>query len=108
MNHILSQEAANESVRKYFRDEMSELMDCLDLSYHHHLTNIVKTYNSSSELMITKIKENIQGMTTACSNLNARDDKQHFLDSQAGLFAEPEHFNFEFHNQFQSEPEVCF
>ena len=104
MNHILSQEAANESVKKYYRDEMSELMDCLDLSYHHHLSNIVKTYNNSSELIVTKIQENINNMTTACENLNARDDKQHFLESQAPLFAEP--FNFEFHKQFQSEPEV--
>ena len=107
MSHVLSLEAANESVGKNYRTEISDLMDCLDLSYHHHIKHLVAVYTTTRETMVANIQQHDTSLGSVTNNLNARSDKQTFLQAQPAFNHEPEPFSHEaLTKQFQSSQEV--
>ena len=81
-------------------------MNCLDLSYHHHVKNMINTYKSAQQMMISNSQKHINNMDSACNSLHAVWDKQHFLQKQASLFEEPEKFPITTNDEFKSTPEV--
>merc|ERR1719471_1178245 len=100
--HILSAEAANKSVSKHYKEEMQELMDCMDLTYHHHVKNLVTVYNSHREDMKTAMVRHMMELTKACENLDARRDKNQFFQDHLNLFTEPAPFKYEDIREYQS------
>ena len=81
-------------------------MDCLDLTYHHHVKNLVTVYNSHRQDMKTAMDRHILDLSKACDSLDARRDKEHFLKNNANLFTEPTPFKYEVIREFQSTLEV--
>ena len=72
LSHTLALEAANESVEKNYRTEVRDLMDCLDLSYHHHLKHLVAVYTKARSIMVSNIQQHDTSLESATNNLNAR------------------------------------
>ena len=106
LENILSAEAANSSVGKHYKEEIAELMDCLDLTYHHHIKNLVTVYNNSKENIRTGLERQMSSLTQACSSLDAKKDKDIFLLTQGNLFYEPPPFKYDFYREFQASSEV--
>ena len=107
MENVLSAEAANSSVGKHYKEEIAELMDCLDLTYHHHIKNLVTVYNNSKDNIRTGLERQMSSLTQACCSLDAKKDKDIFLLAHENLFLEPPPFKYDFYREFQSSPEVC-
>ena len=72
LSHTLALEAANESVSKNYRSEISDLMDCLDLSYHHHMKHLVAVYSEARATMVSNIQQHDTSLGSVTNNLNAR------------------------------------
>ena len=107
LENILSAEAANSSVGKHYKEEIAELMDCLDLTYHHHIKNLVTVYNNSKDNIRTGLDRQMSSLTQVCSSLDAKKDKDIFLQAHGNLFLEPQPFKYEFNREFQASTEVC-
>jgi len=105
LDHVLSAEAANMSVSKHYREEIPELMNCLDLTYHHHIKNLVTVYNNYKESMKTNTEQQMVDLSQACSTLDARRDKENFFQAHEYLFSEPPPFKYDFNREFTSSPE---
>ena len=106
LENILSAEAANSSVSKHYKEELAELMDCLDLTYHHHIKNLVTVYSNCKDNLRTGLERQISSLTQVCSSLDAKKDKEIFLHDHENLFLEPPPFKYEFHREFQAATEV--
>ena len=86
--------------------QVAELMDCMDLSYHHHMKHLVEAYTAAQQVVASTSEQHLLSLHSACSNLNARSDKQQFLQTQPAFAVEPELFKADINRQFQSLPEV--
>ena len=106
LENILSAEAANCSVSKHYKEEIAELMDCLDLTYHHHIKNLVIVYNSCKDNIRTGLERQMSSLSQVCSTLDAKKDKDIFLLTHESLFLEPPPFKYDFFREFQSGTEV--
>lgn len=106
LDHVLSAEAASKSVSKHYTEEIPELMDCLDLTYHHHIKNLVTVYNNYRETMKVGLERHMCDLAQACTSLDARRDKEQFLQVHESLFTEPAPFKYELNREFQSSAEV--
>lgn len=107
LENILSAEAANISVSKHYKEEIAELMDCLDLTYHHHIKNLVTVYNNSKDNIKTGLERQMASLTQVCNSLDAKKDKDIFLLAHENLFLEPPPFKYDFYREFQAGTEVC-
>ena len=83
-------------------------MDCMDLSYHHHMKHLVEAYTAAQQVVASTSEQHLLSLHSACSNLNARSDKQQFLQTQPAFAVEPELFKADINRQFQSLPEVQY
>ena len=108
LEQVLSLEAAKERVSKNHGMEVAELMDCMDLSYHHHMKHLVEAYTAAQQVVASTSEQHLLSLHSACSNLNARSDKQQFLQTQPAFAVEPELFKADINRQFQSLPEVQY
>ena len=53
--YLLYMDSANSSVHKYFVDDLSDLIDCMDFGFHQSLTRAFKMQNSAIEQVIPNI-----------------------------------------------------
>ena len=79
----------------------------MDLTYHHHVKNLVTVYNSHREDMKTAMVRHMMELTKACESLDARRDKNQFFQDHLNLFTEPAPFKYEDIREYQSPLEVC-
>ena len=47
--YLLYMDSANSSIHKYFVDDLSELIDCMDFGFHQSLTRVCKMQSSAME-----------------------------------------------------------
>ena len=83
LEYVLSTEAANAAIRKYYKDDLSDLMNCMDLGFHHLLKNVLNMRTSVIENLINSEQEDIDVMAMALGSLDSRYSKTQFcLSSQ--------------------------
>ena len=49
-------------------------MDCLDLSYHHHMKHLVTVYSEARATMVSNIQQHDTSLDSVTNNLNARSE----------------------------------
>ena len=120
LEYILSTEAANAAIRKYYKDDLSDLMNCMDLGFHHMLKNVLKMRTSVIENLINSEQEDMDVMAMALGSLDSRyyenriqsfiyfyrKDKEKFLESHAMVFSLPAMFEMKTVKSLQANPEV--
>uniref|UniRef100_T1IUP1 SLIT-ROBO Rho GTPase-activating protein 1 n=1 Tax=Strigamia maritima TaxID=126957 RepID=T1IUP1_STRMM len=92
--YLLCMEAANAAVHKYFVDDLSDLMDCMDFGFHNSIARSLMLYVSSDECMKKSRQLAIDNMNKGVSNLDSRLDKQRFLEHNNSCFMMPRKFEF--------------
>lgn len=94
-DYLLGIESANASINRYFADDCSDLMDCMDFGYHNSVR--------CSMLMYQSCQKNLaKGHTVACEvvnkcvgDLDAQADKQRFIELYNSAFMLPKKFEFQ-------------
>ena len=104
--YILCLEATNSTVHKYFVDDLSDLMDCMDFGFHHCVTKALKMQTSSEEGRIRSMQAGLDATNLIVSAMDSGVDKQRFLEFNHTAFMIPK--KFEFQGQKDEVIIVCF
>uniref|UniRef100_A0A8D0CDC0 SLIT-ROBO Rho GTPase-activating protein 1 n=1 Tax=Salvator merianae TaxID=96440 RepID=A0A8D0CDC0_SALMN len=95
--YLLTLEATNASVFKYYIHDLSDLIDCCDLGYHASLNRALRTYLSAEYNLETSRHEGLDIIENAVDNLEPRSDKQRFMEMYPTAFCPPMRFEFQPH-----------
>ncbi|XP_076849734.1 SLIT-ROBO Rho GTPase-activating protein 1 isoform X1 [Brachyhypopomus gauderio] len=95
--YLLTLEATNSSVFKYYVHDLSDLTDCCDLGYHASLNRALRTYLSAEYNLETSRHEGLDIIENAVDSLDPRSDRQRFMEMYPNAFCPPAKFEFQPH-----------
>ncbi|TSK13337.1 SLIT-ROBO Rho GTPase-activating protein 1 [Bagarius yarrelli] len=95
--YLLTLEAANAALFKYYIQDLSHLIDCCDLGYHSSLSRALRTYLSAEYSLETSRHEGLDILEGAVESLDPRSDRQRFMETHPTAFTPPARFNFQPH-----------
>uniref|UniRef100_A0A3Q3ETB7 SLIT-ROBO Rho GTPase-activating protein 1 n=1 Tax=Labrus bergylta TaxID=56723 RepID=A0A3Q3ETB7_9LABR len=95
--YLLTLEASNSSVFKYYIHDLSDLTDCCDLGYHASLNRALRTYLSAEYNLETSRHEGLDIIENAVDSLDPRSDRQRFMEMYPTAFCPPAKFEFQPH-----------
>ncbi|XP_063053288.1 SLIT-ROBO Rho GTPase-activating protein 1 isoform X1 [Engraulis encrasicolus] len=95
--YLLTLEATNSSVFKYYIHDLSDLIDCCDLGYHASLNRALRTYLSAEYNLETSRHEGLDIIENAVDGLDPRSDRQRFMEMYPSAFCPPSKFDFQPH-----------
>ncbi|XP_074533345.1 SLIT-ROBO Rho GTPase-activating protein 1 isoform X2 [Halichoeres trimaculatus] len=95
--YLLTLEASNSSVFKYYIHDLSDLIDCCDLGYHASLNRSLRTYLSAEYNLETSRHEGLDIIENAVDSLDPRSDRQRFMEMYPTAFCPPAKFEFQPH-----------
>ncbi|XP_061677943.1 SLIT-ROBO Rho GTPase-activating protein 1 isoform X3 [Syngnathoides biaculeatus] len=95
--YLLTLEATNSSVFKYYIHDLSDLIDCCDLGYHASLNRALRTYLSAEYNLETSRHEGLDIIENAVDSLDPRSDRQRFMEMFPMAFCPPAKFEFQAH-----------
>ncbi|VVC35760.1 Hypothetical protein CINCED_3A025682 [Cinara cedri] len=104
--YILCLEATNSTVHKYFVDDLSDLMDCMDFGFHHCVTKALKMQTSAEEGRIGSMQAGLDATNLIVSAMDTGVDKQRFLEYNHTAFMIPKKFEFQGQKDEYAEPEL--
>uniref|UniRef100_A0A8C9TIQ6 SLIT-ROBO Rho GTPase activating protein 1 n=1 Tax=Scleropages formosus TaxID=113540 RepID=A0A8C9TIQ6_SCLFO len=109
--YLLTLEATNSSVFKYYVHDLSHLIDCCDLGYHASLNRALRTYLSAEYNLETSRHEGLDILENAVDSLDPRSDRQRFMEMYPTAFCPPTKFDFQPHmgdevSQITAQPAV--
>lgn len=93
--YILNLEASNTTIHKYFVDDLSDLIDCMDFGFHHCISRALCMHVSSEEGRIRSIQQGVDAMNSCILGMDSRLDKQKFLEFNHAAFMIPKKFEFQ-------------
>lgn len=70
------------------------VLQCMDLGFYECVTRCFNMYVSSQDQIRKSLTSNMENMSKCVSSLDARLDKQKFLESHNTVFALPKKFEF--------------
>ncbi|XP_037069231.1 SLIT-ROBO Rho GTPase-activating protein 1-like [Pollicipes pollicipes] len=91
---ILCLEAANAAVQHYFVDDLPDALDCADTGVHAALGRALLMATDAQEGTIDGLRQGVEALTRAVSALDARLDKQRFIEANNASFMLPKKFEF--------------
>ncbi|XP_022165979.1 SLIT-ROBO Rho GTPase-activating protein 1-like isoform X1 [Myzus persicae] len=104
--YILCLEATNSTVHKYFVDDLSDLMDCMDFGFHHCVTKALKMQTSAEEGRIHSMQAGLDATNLIVTAMDSGVDKQRFLEFNHTAFMIPKKFEFQGQKDEYAEPEL--
>uniref|UniRef100_A0A673LV48 SLIT-ROBO Rho GTPase activating protein 1a n=1 Tax=Sinocyclocheilus rhinocerous TaxID=307959 RepID=A0A673LV48_9TELE len=93
--YLLTLEASNASIFKYYIHDLSDLIDCCDLGYHASLNRALRTYLSAEYNLETSRHEGLDIIENAVDSLDPRSDRQRFMEMYPTAFCPPVKFEFQ-------------
>ncbi|CAG5119867.1 unnamed protein product [Candidula unifasciata] len=102
-DYLLSIDAANAAINKYFSDDISDLMDCMDFGYHHSVGRVMMMYLGIHEHQKMTHVKSIEQLNKCITDLDSRADKQKFMELNNIYFMLPKKFDYQ---PFKGD-EVC-
>ncbi|XP_078273378.1 SLIT-ROBO Rho GTPase-activating protein 1-like isoform X5 [Rhinoraja longicauda] len=95
--YLLTLEASNNSVFKYYIHDLADVIDCCDLGYHASLNRALRTFLSAEYNLETSRHEGLDIIENAVDSLEPRSDKQRFMEMYHTAFCPPVRFDFQPH-----------
>ncbi|XP_046387653.1 SLIT-ROBO Rho GTPase-activating protein 1-like isoform X2 [Ischnura elegans] len=94
-DYVLCLEAANTTVHKYFVDDLSDLIDCMDFGFHSCISRAMLMHISAGEWCGQGAKNGLDSIGSCVSSLDSRRDKRRFLEAHHAAFMIPKKFEFQ-------------
>ena len=92
--YLLCMDAANASIQKYFTDDLSDLIDCMDFGFHQSLYRAVMMHSSGTEQLRRSLQTDIDSLDKFLSGMDSRLDKQRFFENNNASFMIPKKFEY--------------
>ncbi|XP_076469342.1 SLIT-ROBO Rho GTPase-activating protein 1-like [Babylonia areolata] len=94
-DYLLCIEAANSAINKYFSDDISDLMDCMDFGYHNSVGRAMMMYLSIHEHLRNEHQKYVESLNKCIADLDSRADKHKFMELNNQVFMLPKKFEFQ-------------
>ncbi|XP_031829155.1 SLIT-ROBO Rho GTPase-activating protein 1 isoform X2 [Nomia melanderi] len=94
-DYILCLEASNTTIHKYFVDDLSDLIDCMDFGFHNCIARALLMHCSAEEGRQRSLQSGAEQLAACVGALDSRADKQRFLESHHSAFMIPKKFEFQ-------------
>ncbi|CAG0892490.1 unnamed protein product, partial [Cyprideis torosa] len=94
-DYLLSLEVANESLQKYYVVDLPDLIDCMDIGFHHSVSNSLRIHLSAEDCLRLSKGAQLDSLKQLLGAMDARKDRQRFLDSFHTTFMMPKKFEFQ-------------
>ncbi|GLD48236.1 SLIT-ROBO Rho GTPase-activating protein 1-like isoform X1, partial [Lates japonicus] len=109
--YLLTLEATNASVFKYYIHDLPDIIDCCDLGYHSSLSRALRTYLSAELSLEASRRAGLEVLEGAVEGLDPARDRQRLLGLYPTAFCPPQRFSFQAHmgdtvTQIASQPQV--
>uniref|UniRef100_A0AAQ5ZWT4 SLIT-ROBO Rho GTPase activating protein 1b n=1 Tax=Amphiprion ocellaris TaxID=80972 RepID=A0AAQ5ZWT4_AMPOC len=109
--YLLTLEATNASVFKYYIHDLPDIIDCCDLGYHSSLSRSLRTYLSAELSLEASRRAGLEVLEGAVEGLDPARDRQRLLGLYPTAFCPPQRFSFQAHmgdavTQIASQPQV--
>ncbi|KAK4307148.1 hypothetical protein Pmani_021070, partial [Petrolisthes manimaculis] len=101
--YILSMDSANAAIHKYFVEDLSDIIDCMDFGFHSSIARALLTHVSAQECVRRSLQGGIDDLNKTITNLDSRLDKQRFLKHNNAAFMLPKKFEFQGHKGDETE-----
>uniref|UniRef100_A0A8C7PQQ1 SLIT-ROBO Rho GTPase activating protein 1b n=1 Tax=Oncorhynchus mykiss TaxID=8022 RepID=A0A8C7PQQ1_ONCMY len=95
--YLLTMEATNSSVFKYYIHDLPDIIDCCDLGYHSSLSRALKTYLSAELSLEASRRTGLEVLEGAVEGLDPARDRQRLLGLYPTAFCPPPRFSFQPH-----------
>ncbi|XP_061662952.1 SLIT-ROBO Rho GTPase-activating protein 1-like isoform X2 [Syngnathoides biaculeatus] len=109
--YLLTLEATNAAVFKYYIHDLPDIIDCCDLGYHSSLSRALRTYLSAELSLEASRRAGLEVLEGAVEGLDPARDRQRLLGLYPAAFCPPSRFSFQAHmgdtvSQIASQPQV--
>ena len=91
---LLCLEAANTTVHRFFVDDLPDTLDCADAGVHAALGRALLMSCDAQEGVLAGQRQAVDDLRKAVTQLDARLDKQRFIDANNAPFMLPKKFEF--------------
>uniref|UniRef100_A0A8C5HBG7 SLIT-ROBO Rho GTPase-activating protein 1-like n=1 Tax=Gouania willdenowi TaxID=441366 RepID=A0A8C5HBG7_GOUWI len=95
--YLLTLEATNASIFKYYIHDLPDIIDCCDLGYHSSLSRALRTYLSAELSLETSRRSGLEVLEGAVEGLDPARDRQRLLGLYPTTFCPPQRFSFQAH-----------
>ncbi|XP_061523121.1 SLIT-ROBO Rho GTPase-activating protein 1-like isoform X2 [Phycodurus eques] len=109
--YLLTLEATNAAVFKYYIHDLPDIIDCCDLGYHSSLSRALRTYLSAELSLEASRRAGLEVLEGAVEGLDPARDRQRLLGLYPTAFCPPPRFSFQAHmgdavSRIASQPQV--
>ncbi|XP_065218066.1 SLIT-ROBO Rho GTPase-activating protein 1-like isoform X2 [Planococcus citri] len=104
--YILCLESANATIHKYFVDDISDLIDCMDFGFHQCIKRSLYMHTTAEEGRIKSLQTGTDALSSIINSMDSRHDKQRFLEFNHSAFMVPKKFEFQGQKDETAEPEL--
>ncbi|KAM3726427.1 SLIT-ROBO Rho GTPase-activating protein [Dirofilaria immitis] len=92
--YLLCVQAANAALHKYFADDLSDLIDCMDLGMDQWLQGFINCTVSARKDICQKEMDALAELCGFKESLDSKADKQRFIEANHATFMLPKRFEF--------------
>ncbi|CAG9534214.1 unnamed protein product [Cercopithifilaria johnstoni] len=92
--YLLCVQAANASLHKYFADDLSDLIDCMDLGMDRWLQGFINCTVTARKDICQKEMDALAELCGFKESLDSKTDKQRFIEANHATFMLPKRFEF--------------
>ncbi|VDN02984.1 unnamed protein product [Thelazia callipaeda] len=92
--YLLCVQAANAALHKYFADDISDLIDCMDLGMDQWLRGLITSTVSARKDICQKEMDMLAELCGLKESLDLKADKQRFIEANNATFMLPKRFEF--------------
>ncbi|XP_055693317.1 SLIT-ROBO Rho GTPase-activating protein 1-like isoform X3 [Lutzomyia longipalpis] len=100
-------EASNTTIHKYFVEDLSDLIDCMDLGFHSVVSRALLMHVTADQGRCRSMLNNAENLSHIVHSMDSRADKQKFLEQHHSAFMIPKRLEFQGQHLVESiEPEL--
>ncbi|XP_058831881.1 SLIT-ROBO Rho GTPase-activating protein 1-like isoform X2 [Topomyia yanbarensis] len=88
-------EASNTTIHKYFVEDLSDLIDCMDLGFHSVVSRALLMHVSADQGRCRAVLNNTDTLSHIINSMDSRADKQKFLEQHSAAFMIPKRLEFQ-------------
>lgn len=88
-------EASNTTIHKYFVEDLSDLIDCMDLGFHSVISRALLLHVNADQGRCRTVLANSEILSNIIHSMDSRADKQKFLEQYHAAFMIPKRLEFQ-------------
>uniref|UniRef100_A0A8D8VAM9 SLIT-ROBO Rho GTPase-activating protein 1 n=1 Tax=Cacopsylla melanoneura TaxID=428564 RepID=A0A8D8VAM9_9HEMI len=104
--YTLCLESSNATIHKYFVEDLSDLMDCMDFGFHHCVSRALLMHISAEQGRQKSESNGLDTFQNLVQGMDSRLDKQKFMEYNHSAFMIPKKFEFQGQKDEFAEPEL--